>query len=149
VIYYIDTEFNSFEGDLISIALIPENHDHPYFYGAVPCNDPHPWVAEHVMPVLHITPEPLAQLRQRLTAYLIADSDITIVADWPEDIQHFTRLLIVGPGRMIPIASMKFEYRNYPEFNSARVSAIPHNAVADARALRDYAMLHELRKDAR
>jgi hypothetical protein len=136
--YYVDTEFDGFLGDLISIALVPEDASHPSFYGAVECLSPTPWVAEHVMPFVGIEPESLASLRQRLTAYLISDPHPHIIADWPEDITHLTRLLITGPGMMVPIRTMSFEYRDLPHFSSAKSSAIPHNALEDARALRDY-----------
>lgn len=139
-IYYLDTEFDGFGGDLISIALVPKSANMPYFYGAVECLDPQPWVAENVIPHLGIEPEPLASLRQRLVAYLISDPDPYIVADWPEDITHLTRLLITAPGFMVPLQRLKFEYRNFPGFVTSKESKVPHNALEDARALRRHAL---------
>ncbi len=139
-IYYLDTEFNGFGGDFISIALVPKSAELPYFYGAVECPDPQPWVAENVIPVLDIEPESLTSLRQRLVGYLITDPDPYIIADWPEDIAHLTRLLITSPGFMVPLQRLKFEYRNYQGFVTSKASKVPHNALEDARALRRHAL---------
>lgn len=141
--YFIDTEFDGFNGPLISIALVPAESDKPYFYGAVECLDPTPWVAKNVMPFIGIEPESLASLRQRLVGYLITDHSPIIIADWPEDITHLTRLLITGPGMMVPLRHMAFEYHDYPDFSTAKSSTIPHNALEDARAFRDYVIAKE------
>ena len=51
---YIDTEFNEFKGDLISLALVAETGEE--FYEVLECKNPGPWVAEHVMPILEKDP---------------------------------------------------------------------------------------------
>lgn len=47
---FIDGEWNSFGGDLISLALVAE--DGREWYEVLDCVDPHPWVAENVIPKL-------------------------------------------------------------------------------------------------
>jgi hypothetical protein len=40
--YFIDAEFNGFGGQLISLALVPEDRDAVPFYEALPCTEPEP-----------------------------------------------------------------------------------------------------------
>ena len=48
---FIDTEFNSFQGELISVGLVSQNGDE--FYEVLEIeNDYDPWVQEHVVPYL-------------------------------------------------------------------------------------------------
>lgn len=96
---YLDTEFNSYKGDFISIALVPES-GRP-FYESVGCDKPDPWVAKHVMPVIGIDPIPMKELQKRLEKYLSRWKSVLIVADWHEDIAHFCNLLTTGPGERI------------------------------------------------
>lgn len=146
--YFIDTEFDGFNGELISIALVPERDTHPYFYAITDHVPTSPWVIEHVVPFLNGKDQfahhgSRKQIAQLLAGYLITDPHVTIVADWPEDLTHFLRLLITGPGMMVPIRNMAFEYRDYPDFSTAKSSAIPHNALEDARSFRAYMIAKE------
>ena len=68
--YFLDVEFNGFGGDLISLALVPEDHTTEPFYEALPCADAVPWVAGHVIPVLQRQPLPRLELVKKLAAYL-------------------------------------------------------------------------------
>lgn len=49
---FLDTEFNEFLGPVISMALVPEVRSIPPFYESSGCENPGPWVAEHVMPII-------------------------------------------------------------------------------------------------
>lgn len=136
---YLDTEFNGFQGALISLALVAE--DGREFYEVLPCENPEPWVAQHVMPVLNKAVihyqlvEPHIVLAYALSHFLHQFDEVHIVADWPEDISHFCQALIVGPGRRVDTPPLTLEVRrDLP--NTAEVSAVPHNALEDARALR-------------
>lgn len=129
---YIDTEFNEFKGQLISLALVAE--DGREFYEVLHCENPGPWVAQHVMPILNKAPIPFRDFQYLLQAYLLSFSACHIVADWPEDIEHFCACLITGPGERINTPKLTFEIdRNLP--NTSDISAAPHNALEDARAL--------------
>jgi len=126
---WIDTEFNSFEGELISLALVAD--DGREWYESLGCADPHPWVAENVMPVIGkpAMPRRLAQLS--LSLWLEAYPSVHIVADWPEDIAHFCQFLITGPGTRIDTPPLTMEVRR----DLDAVSKVPHNALEDARAM--------------
>lgn len=132
---YLDTEFNEFKGELISLALVAA--DGREFYEVVPCGNPGPWVAKHVMPVLGKFPIAYAAMQQQLQHWLLQFDRVHIVADWPEDIQHFCEALITGPGLRINTPPLTMEVRR--DLDSGR-SAAPHNALADARAIRAAAL---------
>lgn len=134
--YYLDAEFNGFGGSLIALALAPEDGGTP-FYAALECPEPTPWVAAHVLPVLGIEPVSREELGRSLAAYLAGDPDPVVIADWPEDIAHAAMALISRPGYRHPIARITFELCDVPGFEAATASAIPHNALEDAIALRN------------
>jgi hypothetical protein len=75
-----------------------------------------------------------------LARFLAGDEDPVIVADWPEDIAHFCALLVTGPGDMAPVGSLRFEFLSSPGFSTSVNSKVPHNALHDARALRDFVL---------
>jgi len=142
--YFLDTEFNGFGGPLIALALVPEDGGAP-FYAALPCSDPTPWVAEHILPVLDVTPVSREAMGRTFAAYLGNDPDPLLVADWPEDIAHAATLLIAAPGHRYPIDRIRFELCDAFGFDSAALSKRPHNALSDAMALRDYLLAREAR----
>jgi hypothetical protein len=132
---WLDTEFNEHGGELISIALAPENLFD--WYAVLPCDEPGTWVAQHVMPVLGGIAHTRQQVQRSLRLYLSRFDRCHIIADWPIDIAHFCELLITGPGQRIDTPPLSFEIdRNLP--STADISRIPHNALEDARALRDH-----------
>ena len=135
--YYLDAEFNGFGGPLIALALVPEDGGTP-FYAALECPEPTPWVAVHVLPVLNIEPVSREELSRSFASYLADDPDPVVIADWPEDIAHAAMALIARPGFRHPIARIAFELCDTPGFDTARASAVPHNALEDAMALRDF-----------
>jgi hypothetical protein len=143
--YFLDTEYNGLGGSLISLALVPEHGDQE-FYAVLPLpGEIHPWVQRNVVPYLDSVPPGLdagtvapATAAADLAAYLADDADPMIVADWPDDIALFCSLLVTGEGRMAPVGTLKFELVRSPGFSIAAHSRIPHNALHDARALRDF-----------
>lgn len=139
--YFLDCEFNGFDGPLISIALVPEAEGHPSFYAVLPCHRPTSWVAEHVMPHLGAIPHSRADVVAALTAYLIDDPHPVMVADWPEDIAHAAALLAFRGRRAVP--QVRFDLVNLPGFDTASMSRRPHNALADAEALRREVLIRE------
>jgi hypothetical protein len=142
--YYLDTEFNGFGGALLSLALVPE--DGQEFYVTLQCDDPiFPWVERNVVPYLDNVPVGLVSPRMTrreaadaLAAYLGTDPQPELVADWPEDITQFCSLLMIGPGQMVPVPPMTFRLLPLQGFSPAANSAVPHNALHDARSLRDH-----------
>ncbi|MET0240958.1 MAG: hypothetical protein ABW184_13795 [Sphingobium sp.] len=144
--YFLDTEFNGFGGALISLALVPEIGDQE-FYTSLPLPDViHPWVEQKVVPYLRHVPQGVDNLLTREDAafyvakYLEGDPDPVIVADWPEDIAQFCMLILTGPGEIANIDRLSFEFIRAPGFSSAANSRVPHNALHDARALKNFSM---------
>lgn len=129
---YIDGEWNSYRGDLLSLALVGE--DGCEWYEVLEFDGkPDPWVAANVMPKLRKAPVSLELMQGSLQRFLDRyPAGVHIVADWPEDIERFCRVLVTGPGQRLGTPPLTMEVVRIEP-----VSADPHNALADARALRD------------
>jgi hypothetical protein len=127
---FLDTEFNGFGGQLISIGICSDLSNHElYLVRDLPSNI-HPWVKEHVVPWILAPSIADDEFRMRLYYYLKKHENETIVADWPEDLSHLLQCLCQPNGvsynlqldlRLIQSGELK--------------SMIPHNAISDARAL--------------
>ena len=99
---FLDTEFNSFQGELISMALVPQDPTKPEFYCEIAIQEPiDPWVRDNVVPSLHLTAGTREQFQKALGRYLNSIGPCTIVADWPDDIRYFCESLITGPGESL------------------------------------------------
>lgn len=129
---FLDTEFNEFKGPLISMALFPEDRNRAPFYESLGCDNPGPWVADHVMPIINKDPIPMQAFQERLQAFLNQWDEVTIVADWHEDIAHFCNVLTTAPGVRIATPTLRFEIRR--DLDTVP-SLIPHNALSDAEAM--------------
>jgi hypothetical protein len=127
---WIDTEFNEFKGDLISMALVAE--DGREWYGVTYCDNPGEWVAVNVMPILGQAPQSIEALQSSAARFLAQFDSVHLVADWPEDIAHFCNFLITGPGYRLDTPLLSMEIRR----DLDAVSACPHNALEDARAIK-------------
>jgi len=145
--YFLDTEFNGFGGALISLALVPEHGDEELYLTLPLPDELHPWVERHVVPYLEAIPTGFPggktsreSMPHEIAHYLSADPEPLIVADWPDDIAYFCQALITAPGDMADVVGLKFELLRNPGFSTARNSAVPHNALHDARALRDFVL---------
>ena len=147
--YFLDTEYDGFGGRLLSLALVPEDGGEE-FYVTIEWDGPiEPWVERHVIPFLDMVPESLKGPRlsrhtaaEVLAAWLAHDSAPDIVADWPEDLAQFSMLLVTGPGLMVAMPPISLHFIPLHGFSTAANSAIPHNALHDARALRNHVMNH-------
>jgi hypothetical protein len=135
---WLDTEFNGFRGELISMALVAD--DGSEWYEVLPCDRPIKWVAKRVMPILGKQPihEQRGHAEQLMAVslgrWLRQFDQVQVLADWPEDISHFCRSLIVGMGERVDTPPLSFVLRtDLPP--TADSSAVPHNALEDARAL--------------
>jgi len=138
---YLDTEFNSFKGELISIGMV--SGDKKMFYAVrakTLLMDIDNWVEENVMPQVFqglggtqrkLGYEGDSSIRQRLESYLNqwGNVDLEIISDWPEDTQHLCDMLITGPGEMITTPNVvKF----IVDRTLNGVSEVPHHALFDA-----------------
>lgn len=158
--YFLDTEYNGFGGQLLSLALVPEDGGEE-FYVTLECDATlDPWVERNVIPFLYMVPEGLLSPRlprrtaaEALAQWLVREYEthvlvrypdrvdaLQVVADWPEDISQLAMLLVTGPGQMLPVPPLNLHLMPLGGFSTAANSAVPHNALHDARALRDHVM---------
>ena len=155
--YFLDTEYNGWGGALLSMALVPEDGGQEFYATLELPDEFEPWVERHVLPYLDKVPEMLVSPRltrehaaRELSAWLLREYDgqalaaypngaeLEILADWPEDISQFCNLLMIGAGAMVDVPSLSFRLLQLPGFSTAANSKVPHNALHDARALRDH-----------
>ena len=137
--YFLDTEFNEFGGDIISLALVGEDDSELYLY--TQCAKPGNWVAQNVIPIINcagakaikVDPE---QIGHAVANFLYDDKTPTIIADWPDDISYFCKTLITAPGEMVAIQRLQFQMLRIDAYPTDLPGAVQHNALWDARALR-------------
>jgi transposase len=140
---YLDTEFNGHGGELLSMALVSEHGVSPPFdsfyevcHWRLPID---PWVSANVMPKLGKEPIRAHLFRPCFHSWIRHFDNPEIICDWHADAEHFCRLLAGNDyGSSLDFACRITILRTPP---GQPVSANPHNALADARALRDW---HEL-----
>ena len=85
-----------------------------------------------------IQPVTLKALQASLRIFLSKFKHVTIVADWPTDIEHFCRLLSLQPfdGQIVKTPPITFELKTH--LNGEGKSEVPHNALEDAKAIMRY-----------
>lgn len=142
MIYYCDTEFTSFNGELLSIALVPYSRStKPPFYAELlisKTSPVDPWVTANVFPKLKNVADKKTAVSRRLYEYLKEDNNIIVIADWPEDLSHFYNLLCLQPGQMVGLNNITTRLMRTRGWSTADHSVIPHYALEDAFALRNY-----------
>ena len=135
--FFIDCEFNGFGGELISMALVAD--DGREFYVDMFSHQEYPtnFVAKHVLPVIDVPgaeSKPITRnfLPQAISKFLSYYGSVHLVADWPDDIKYFCESLLTGPGLRVDTPPLAMEI--------VRIdgdSEVPHNALCDARGIRD------------
>jgi len=132
--FFIDCEFNSLGGNLISLALVAEDGVHE-FYEVLKLNEPiDPWVEENVMPHLEKDAIEYAIFQDKLKKFLKQFPKVHVLADYPIDLKHFCQSIETGAGDWMEIQPLVLEI---DDDLSAKASKVPHNALHDARALRE------------
>lgn len=133
--YYIDTEFNGTDGQLLSLALVRQDGAH--FYEVLYAHELIvPWVRDHVVPYYEQEPIERLQAVKKMQKFLRKDDGPHVfIADWPEDLVHFNRMLLRDQGKRNDPLRYACLLLSLPGYSSASASEIPHNALADARAL--------------
>jgi hypothetical protein len=147
--YFLDCEYNGFGGALLSLALVPEDGGEE-LYLTFACAGPiEPWVERNVLPFIDHVPDALKlpptsreQAAHVIAMYLGDDEEPEILADWPTDIELLCGLLSFAPGKTVALPETRFRLLTLGRFSPAENSAVPHNALHDARALRDHVMNH-------
>ena len=145
--YFLDCEYNGFGGALLSLALVPEDGGED-LYLVFDCAGPiEPWVERNVLPFIGQVPEALKlpvmgreQAAHTIAMFLGHDPGPEILADWPTDIELLCGLLSFAPGRMVAVPELRFRLVQTGTFSPAENSAVPHNALHDARALREFVL---------
>lgn len=152
--YFLDTEFNSYGGKLISLGLVRQDGKGLYLvYPRLPTYTP--WVNRNVMPHLFNLPagvypveatwsdsmhRSLATVANAtgplLQEFFKDDPAPHVITDWPDDIKYFCEELIIGPGLMINIPRISFEVKRIDAWPFAMEGAQQHNAYWDALALK-------------
>ena len=144
--YFLDTEYNGWGGALLSLALVPDEGEELYL--TLDWSGPlEEWVERNVVPYLDTVSQSLisprmnrADAARAVAHYLAGDPNPLIIADWPEDIAQLSMLLVTGPGIMAELPALTFRFQPLSGFSTAANSNVPHNALHDARALRDHVL---------
>lgn len=155
--YYLDTEFNSFGGSLISLGIVQHDNPENNLYLVVPEPDIErmkfeegmdPWIKENILPVLNKVPHIANHFIMPVHHWpsLIGDfiygKGVTdtphIFVDWPSDAMDFAKLLMVGPGMAVPMAHQTIItiLRHIDVYPTSLEGAVQHNALWDAMAIR-------------
>jgi hypothetical protein len=132
---FLDTEFNEFGGELISMALVSDDGEEWYQVRKM-TSLPGEWVSENVIPKLDKLPLENHEFRASFHAFISRFNGAGIIADWPADFEHFCELLSgigADAGFSIPLECTMHLIRG-GEIEPDN----PHNALSDARALRDW-----------
>jgi hypothetical protein len=132
---YLDTEFNGFGGELISMALVSDA-GHEWYQVRKMTGAPCEWVSENVIPKLDKLPLESHEFRASFQAFISRFDGCEIIADWPADFEHFCDLLTgIGAeaGYSIPMECTMRLIRG-----GEITPTNPHNALSDARALCDW-----------
>lgn len=134
---YLDVEFNGYKGELISMALVSGDGKTEWYECLHLPDKLDSWVAENVVPFLNKHPLSIEKFVESLTSLLksiIANKNgCTIISDWPEDFIHLLNLLYERGGKRYDL-----------DFKMSLITSgdlkpfTPHNALSDARALRDW-----------
>lgn len=140
--YFLDTEFNGFGGELISLALVREDGESLYLIYDIK-EQLDPWVKENVIPLLvkdksenRKFVENRLQGANELAKFLKGDDAPYIISDWPDDIKYFCQAIITGPGVMASIPRVIFDVVRVNAYPTQLEGAVKHNAWWDAMALK-------------
>jgi hypothetical protein len=153
--YYLDTEFNSFGGSLISLGIVRHDDPNDCLYLVVPAADIErmtfeegmdPWIERNIIPVLWDLPPnvgpiiiPVHEWGQHIADFIYRENEITqIIVDWPADAMDFCKLLMAGPGLAVAMPNQTHItiLRHIDVYPTSVVGAVQHNALWDALAIR-------------
>ncbi len=127
---WIDCEWTQ-SGSLISMALVDDEDD--FFYEVLnDFGEPGAWQAKRVIPILGKAPVDAGRFTALLYTFLNKYKSINVIADWPQDIAYFCTALVTAPGVRLNTPPLTMEVVRL----DGR-SALPHNALEDARGLRE------------
>ena len=133
---YLDTEFNGFGGQLISMAMVCPDGRGFYHVRELPARID-PWVEKHVVPMLGTSDRLLdEEFRAEFHQFLMGFQNPTIICDWHADAVHFFNWMAgIDYGSSLDFACQMRVLKTPPGYP---VSKQPHNALADAIALMEW-----------
>lgn len=131
---FLDVEFNGFRGDLISLALVSDDSQEWYEVLSEPIawND---WVYENVFPKLGKEPIGETAFKSSLHQFLRQFDCPTVICDAHADLVHFFASF---QGAEYTSSLIDFHCKVELLADSECKPDNPHNALSDARALRDW-----------
>lgn len=131
---YLDTEFNGFGGELISLALVPDDGTEPWYAELELPEVIDPWVKQHVVPLLCKRRTRPALFKHSFQLYLQKYINPLIICDWHADAVHFCQLLA---GQTYG-SSLDFECRIQILKTPRGEPVYKHNALDDAKILMNW-----------
>jgi len=131
----IDCEFNGFGGELLSMALVAMDGNEFYEVLKYHHIKYDPWVEENVVHILNKEPITKTEFQQKLQHFLSLYDAVHVIADWPDDLKYFNMALITGPG--LCMNTPRKLTMEVDRTLSSCESKIPHNALEDARAIKE------------
>ncbi len=142
--YFLDTEYNGWGGALLSLALVPDDGEELYLTldwdGAL-----EEWVERNVIPYLDTVPEALVSPRMSRADAARSDRPLSRRRSRSADPRRLARRhrfdeRAAGYGSWRDGRGPRAEVPFVPliGFSTAANSKVPHNALHDARALRDH-----------
>ncbi len=141
MIYFLDCEFDSFGGRLLSIALVRQDGLPLSLVIWKEGETLTPWVTTNVAPHFYADPHSReverADVPNELAKFLRGDFQPVIVSDWPDDIRYFCECTMVAPGQMIALSDITFRMLKVQSYPTTVPGAVQHNAYWDAMALRE------------
>lgn len=131
---WLDTEFNGWGGELISLALVAE--DGSEFYEVLECSSPQDWVMQNVIPNLAKAPKTKEEIQLNLCQYFSKYKEVFIAATWPDDFRLLMDLLITGPGYKLNTPEINMRLIRPTREGALIMQNSKHNALDDARLLK-------------
>ena len=157
--YFVDFEFTRFEGEIISIGIVSQTGKELYFalsdralrveqnQGLVD-----PWVSKNVIPLIDTDGAVAERFDERsdiknvwprrIYQFMLdtqggINYPVQFVTDWWEDTKLMAGLMITGPGTCVNVPQANFSVVRVDSYPTKLVGAVQHNALWDARALKD------------
>lgn len=135
---FVDCEFNGFGGDLISMAIVPEDPSIEPWYEVRQLPEGNRfvwdrWVWDNVVPHLGKRAISREDFRAYFLEYVSKFSEPTICADWYTDLVHFFSMF-AGESHT---ESVGYPCKTELVLIDSYQSEIPHNALYDAIAIRE------------
>jgi hypothetical protein len=138
--FFVDAEFQDSTFTLISLAIVSEDGKREFYEVLDTSAITDEWVKANVIPILGKKPVTYEVFQDKLATFVKQFPGMTIIADHINDIAYFSRALTKEKGEWIMIQPLTFIV---DDELSAKKAVILHNALSDARAIRDSYLVKE------